>query len=172
MLRMIALTGVVAAGALIGQLLSMQLQARYRQLTNLRDGLRAMVTEIDYARRPLPEAWESLSETFDGVTARLFSRAARNFGSEDAVTAGKAWVTALQEISSNLELTSDDQQILQGLGSVLGISHREDQMGHIQMVDQRLARQVEEARRDSKRRGKLYRALGLLGGILTAIVLF
>ncbi len=171
MLRICGLIGVVATGALVGQLLFLQLRERYKQLSNLRDGLRAMVTEIDYARRPLPEAWAELSDTFDGLTSSLFSEAAAAFGQGEAVTAGRAWLKALRSVDDVTELTEEDKRILRSLAPVLGASHREDQLAHIELVDERLARQAERAREVSRRRGRLFRALGFLTGILVAVIL-
>ncbi len=169
MLRFLALGVMVLCCMTLGQLWAMRLESRYRELEGIRAGLRALVTEIEYARKPLPRAWRDLAEAYGGPCASLFSSAADAFGGEEAETAGAAWMAALHR--SDLHLTRQDWRILASLGGVLGVSGGADQVDHLRAVDERLGEQMKEARRHSRRRGKLSRSLGLLGGVLLAVIL-
>lgn len=170
-MRFVALGGIVLSAMALGQLWALHLESRHRDLESIRVGLRALATEIEYARRPLPRAWRDLADTYGGACAEIFSAAAAAFGEEDAATAGAAWTAALRRCAPAVHLTAEDGRILASLGGVLGASAGSDQVGHLRAVDERLADQMEEARRRSRRRGKLSRSLGLLGGILIAVIL-
>lgn len=171
MLKLFGLGLIVIAGMLTGQLCFMQLESRYRDLESIRGGLRALATEIDYSRKPLPVAWRELAEIHDGAVSAMFDRAADLFGSEGASTAGQAWALSVRKCRKELSLTAEDLRILASLGPTLGASGGSDQIRHLQAVDERLVGQMNEARDDSRRRGRLFRSLGLLGGILVAVVL-
>ncbi|MFO8059155.1 MAG: stage III sporulation protein AB [Bacillota bacterium] len=171
MLKLFGLGLIMMAGMVTGQLCFMQLESRYRDLESVRSGLRALISEIEYTRKPLPDAWRELAEMHGGAVARIFGRAAELFGSEGAYTAGAAWVESLRQCSGELSLTAEDLRILASLGPCLGTSGGADQIRHLQAADERLSDQMNEAREDSRRRGKLFRSLGLLGGILVAVVL-
>jgi len=166
-----ALGSVVLTAMAIGQLYALHLEGRYRDLESLRVGLRALVTEVEYARKPLPKAWSEVAETYDGACADLFQCASERFGSGDISTAGQAWEEALKHCSERLHLTPEDFRILDSLSGILGISSGENQIFHLQAVDERLEQQMSRAKEDSVKRGKLSRSLGLLGGILIAILL-
>ena len=171
MLRFLALGAVVLAGLALGQLYALQLQARYRDLESLRAGLRGLMTEIEYAKKPLPEAWKELAGVYGGACSMVFDRASRLFGTDGHPTAGRAWRGALADCRGELHLSREDARIMDGLGAVLGKSGRADQVNHIRSMDERLAAQMEEARGQSARRGRLSRSLGLLGGMLMAVIL-
>lgn len=171
MMKLFGLGLIVVAGMLTGQLCFMQLESRYRDLESIRTGLRALVTEIDYSRKPLPVAWRELAGIHEGAVAKVFDLAADLFGSEGAATAGQAWVRSVRRCSEEMSLTAEDLRILLTLGPTLGASGGADQIRHLQAADERLAGQMDEARDDSRRRGKLFRSLGLLGGIMIAVVL-
>jgi len=148
-------------------------ERRLKELEQVRSALRALVTEIDYGLRPLPSAWRQVASQVPGSVGALFAGAAERFGGSRGVTAGEAWIDALHCLQGQgrLALSQPDVSILTDLGSVLGLSHRQDQLRHFLLADERLAGAISEARRQVESRGRLWRSLGLLSGILIAILM-
>lgn len=171
MLKLVGLGVIVVSGIVTGQLLSLQLEARLRDLESIAAALRALATEIEYARKPLPEAWRELAERYGAAAGVLFAEAGQLFGADETPTAGSAWSMAVRQCSDQLAISGEDGRILLALGPVLGTSSGADQVRHLRLVDERLAEQIGRAREDSRRRGRLCRSLGVLGGILAAVML-
>lgn len=171
MLRLTGLGVIIVSGMVTGQLLSMQLEARLRDLESLAAALRGLASEIEYARKPLPEAWRELADTYGGAAGVVFARAEQLFGSDDTPTTGGAWNAAVRDSKDQLSLGDEDVRVLLTLGPVLGTSSGADQVRHLRLADERLGEQIGRAREDSRRRGKLCRSLGVLGGILAAVML-
>lgn len=171
MLKLMGLGVIIVSCIVTGQLLSMQLEARLRDLEGIAAALRALCTEIEYARKPLPVAWKELAERYGGSAGVLFARASQLFGTDETPTAGSAWSLAVRDRRDQLAINEEDVRVLLTLGPVLGTSSGDDQVRHLRLVDERLEEQIAWARADSRRRGRLCRSLGVLGGILVAVIL-
>lgn len=63
------------------------------------------------------------------------------------------------------------KEILCSLGTVLGTTDTSGQLSAIALHSTRLKRAAEESRERMERQGKLYRALGMLGGAMLAVLL-
>ena len=82
-----------------------------------------------------------------------------------------AWEESLQTENLNA-LTMEDRQILADLGNVLGSTGLQGQINQLNLLQSRLKSQWEMASQRYAINGKLYRSLGLLGGLLMVILLW
>ncbi len=82
-----------------------------------------------------------------------------------------AWEESLQTENLNA-LTMEDRQILADLGNVLGSTGLQGQIDQLNLLQSRLKSQWEMASQRYAINGKLYRSLGLLGGLLMVILLW
>ncbi len=69
-------------------------------------------------------------------------------------------------------LTVEDRQILTDLGNVLGSTGLQGQIDQLNLLQSRLKSQLEAASQRYATNGKLYRSLGLMGGLLLVILLW
>lgn len=90
-----------------------------------------------------------------------------------AVSEGKpfpqSWDSALKE--SRCDLDKEDRLLLRELGNILGASDLETQVGSLELLQQRLRIRLSEADTNRQKYGKMYQALGFLGGLAIAIVI-
>jgi stage III sporulation protein AB len=70
-----------------------------------------------------------------------------------------------------LQLTAEDRQMLEQLGSVLGRYDGESQCRAIEEEVSRLGRQIVQAREDRRRLGRVYGVLGMTAGLFLAVLL-
>jgi stage III sporulation protein AB len=81
----------------------------------------------------------------------------------------QAWVRAAETLT---ELPPYDQTLLVSFGSNLGGSDISGQIGLIKSTVHMLERQLELATEDYNKKGKMYRAVGMLAGLLIAITVY
>lgn len=90
---------------------------------------------------------------------------------EQGMVFPSAWEESLQTENLNA-LTMEDRQILADLGNVLGSTGLQGQIDQLNLLQSRLKSQWEMASQRYAINGKLYRSLGLLGGLLMVILLW
>lgn len=76
-----------------------------------------------------------------------------------------------QAVSTEKSLTPADKEILQNFGSELGRSDIEGQVAVINLTSELLKRQLAEAEEQSAKKATMYRSVGFLCGLATAIIL-
>lgn len=169
-LKMLGAFLVVGASTAAGQLAAGNLARRPVELERFSLSLRLLETEIDYGT-PLAEALNRTSASVGGVAARVLEEAASLLGAGQGLAGGEAWRMALENVYPGMALRRPDLEVLLDLSPFLGLSHRQDQLKHLEFARRRLAAQEAAARADEDKYLKLYRYLGFLGGLMVAVVL-
>ncbi|MCG0239066.1 MAG: stage III sporulation protein AB [Firmicutes bacterium] len=159
---------VTGAGAGVGWQLAQPLSRRPEELRQIQAGLSLLETEIGYGAVPLPEALGRAAAA-GGAARRLFGRAAA--ACDRAETPAAALQMALGAFWAGSALAPPDREALAGLAAVLGASDRQDQIRHLRLCRERLRAAEAAAEADRLRYERLYRHLGLLGGLAAAILL-
>lgn len=89
---------------------------------------------------------------------------------------GDAWREALQKMRGEngdfSYLTDEEARVLSDFGASLGTSDFQAQKANMEMALERLAMLAEALRREVSQKGKIYRSLGMLGGLAAAIVVW
>ena len=79
------------------------------------------------------------------------------------------------KISRNVKsfscFSEKDQELLLRFGEGFGASDAEGQISHCRLTMELLRRRLEEAGEEKKQKGRLYRMLGVLGSLGTALLL-
>ena len=164
---------LVLAGGGLGRQVAERYGRRVRELEQLRGLLGMLASEIDYGLTPLPEAFGRVGRLGEGgAVRRLFERTALAVTEDSPESFREAWQRVRGEEATALALTKPDDEILEELGWALGSSDREDQLRHLQLATERLGMALSEAQRVAVKNVPLSRSLGLLGGILVALLLF
>ena len=159
---------VCAACGLLGLYMSHRGVARAKQLAEFRQSLLILKSEIEFAAYPLPQAFVSISYKTDNFSDFYQEMSHRLTNKE--MSLAKAWESGLAGLNGSC-LTPEDLQTISGLGNALGSIDSAVQIKAIDMtiaaIDDVLARLSAQNAKD----GKMYRQLGLLGGVLITVVL-
>lgn len=155
-----------------GFLLGQRFVDRHRQLTILHMGLEILGSEISYMRTPLPTAFKKISLRLEEPVAGIFIAAGRKLEKGQAYPR-QAWREALEEKREGTALTRRDLHVLGQLGTVLeGDSDSTGQVRQLKLLEREVERLVLEAEGERNKNVRVWRYLGLLGGLAFAILFF
>lgn len=150
---------LAAACAGIGLAESRKLSDREKQLEGFLRFLTAAQAEIRYSFLPVGEVVISHRHSIP-----LLEACARLL--EEGKPFQQAWKQASQTAGRK------DAGFFQAFGRELGTTDMEGQMSHLQLYRELTAARLKEASGDREKKGRLYRQLGIFGGIALALVLW
>lgn len=155
---------IIAAGGLIGVQKSAVLKYRCDNLQKLISALTLLENEISYGKTDIMNALYSIGKIQDFP---LFANAAENMRT---LAASDAFLKAASD--KNLYYSESDLEILRPLAENLGMTGSTSQIKTLSHTVKLLESVLAEAREKYEQNGRLYKNIGLLGGIFTAILLF
>lgn len=170
-IKIMGALAIVVSGGLVGRTLATNYDHRPSQLRACQQGLQMLETEISYSVTPLPEAWQHLAKVTHSPIREIFFYAHEQYCTQPGITAGDAWDQAVTETFDNHSLNQEDCEIFHSLGGVLGISGCADQVKHLRLALNKLEQQETGARLAASKNGKQLRYLGLLGGMMLALMI-
>lgn len=146
-----------------------RLDRRVRDLWELSAGLDVLRRELGCRLAPLPAALRVAAEECHSCAARFFEGCAQGAGGLHGRSFQQVWREELE--TCPLQLTAEDRQMLEQLGSVLGRYDGESQCMAIEEEVSRLGRQIVQAREERRRLGRVYGVLGMTAGLFLAVLL-
>jgi len=161
---------VVVSSTVWGWQVASRVEARPRELRALMHLLEVLETDIAYAAIPLPQALRRAERTIAEPAATLARVAA--VGLAGPAPVAEVWQNAIQKASASSALSLADWAAVRELGDVLGASGRDDQIRHLRLAHARLGEAVGPAEAEARRLGRVWRALGLFGGLGVALALY
>lgn len=160
---------LVAVGcAWLGICRAQALTARVRALEAFSAALEQMERELTFRLAPLPQLMQELSEHTQPPARELFALCRQGLEGLEHQCFSDAWA---QMVANVPHLAEDDRRALLPLGRVLGRYDSAGQASAIARVRQTLEVLARSAREDSRRMGRVYRAVGAAGGGFLAILL-
>ncbi|HHT65840.1 MAG: stage III sporulation protein AB [Caldicoprobacterales bacterium] len=162
---------IILISTFIGLELARRYVARTRELSALQGALSRLETEILHYASHLPEALIRIGESVGGGTGRLFCLTGQTLTDKKKFTVAEAWSSSLGQLKRELFFQQEDLDILHRFGNQLGSSDREGQVRFIRLTLLQLREEEQKARMIRDKYEKMYRNLGILGGIALAILL-
>ena len=159
LVNLVGLLLLAAACAGIGLAESRKLRDRAVLLESFRKFLTVAEAEIHYGLVPVGELVLSCRQQ-----GPLLEDCARRL--EQGSRFPEAWQGAVKRWGG------PDQAFLAEFCRGLGATGLEGQLSHFQLYRELARTRLEEARRDQEKKGKLYRQLGVFGGLALALVLW
>lgn len=172
MLKFMGASVLVFSSGLAGISVGGAYTRRPRELKSLQTALKLLATEISYALSPLSEAMANVAARSPADVAPLFRIAGEELAGMTGKGAAGAWQTATAQLARKTSLTGGDIALVNQLGQALGISDRDDQMSHLQLVMHQIDLQIIEAQDAAVRNARLCNYMGFLGGLALALILY
>lgn len=169
-LKMLGSLLVIVASVSIGFKLAEQYAERPRQIRQLISCLSALKSHINYTAIPLPDALTQCTGGIAGPVAELFHNMASILVNNGWLTPQAALKQALTE-SDKLALSQPEKEVLAVFSANLGGMNREEQHKSLDLAQEQLARIQYEAERLCEQNVKMYRYLGICGGLAVVIIL-
>lgn len=164
--KMFLLSFIVSASSGIGILLSKRYSNREKEIKEMKSALNMFLTKIKFTYEPIPNLFMEISNKIGGNVGMIFSRASLRMKEE---TAGDAWQNALDDVEHNFN--AEDISVLKSLSKLLGQTDLDGQISQIEVVNQFLTSQLENASEEKKKNEKMYRTLGIITGLTIAVIL-
>ncbi|MGI6093318.1 MAG: stage III sporulation protein AB [Veillonellaceae bacterium] len=169
-LKIIGAVFVIIAGTSLGFMLANRCSERPRQIRQIISCIGSLKTYIGYISLPLSEALRNCTNGTYGAVNNLFQNMALILSENGWMTPQEALNQAINE-TNMLALERPELEILAALGANLGSTSREEQKTYLDMVQEQLAKIEQDAIRLRDHNSKMYRYLGICGGLAIVIVL-
>lgn len=167
-LKGVLLAVIFGTSTIIGMLISKKYSNRVLILKDLKKALNIFEVKIKFSYETIPEIFNEISQKVKGVTGEIFKDTVKNMNNKNML-AGDAWEMAVDENCS--ELKKEDINSIKSLGKLLGSTDIDGQLSQIQMVNEFINTQIEDAIQAKNKNAKMYQKLGVIIGLVMVIVL-
>lgn len=171
LLKLIGASLVLFAGTLIGFLQAARFADRPKQIRQLAGALQRLETEIAFGQTPLPEALKRTAANVGQPVSRLFQAAADELSAADGRSFRECWDCAMHRTWPTTSMRTPELTVTLRLGSILGMSDKDDQLKHLRLAAVQLKAEEDAARDDQAKYEKMSRSLGLLLAALVVILM-
>jgi len=155
--------------ALLGLYMGDKGVRRAALIQELKRTLLMLKSEIEYALYPLPHALEKVAERAGQPLSDFYLAVAARLAAKE-MTMAEAWM-ASAAIIEHTALTKEDVAVLNGVGRALGCIDVAVQAGTIDLPITELDGKLERLGEENAKNVRMYRGLGILGGLLITVVL-
>lgn len=169
--RIIAAAVVVMGGGYIGLLFSSRLAVRVSQIEQILRALLQIEFNISFLKMPITRALSAAACGNRGAVGRIFSETAEQI-KELNISPSVAFERAVLGNRNSLCILKEDMEIVSEFTKNLGKGDVESEINNIKAACAKLKLAKERAECELAQRGKLWRGMGMLGGIFLVILLF
>ncbi|WP_058485258.1 stage III sporulation protein SpoIIIAB [Defluviitalea phaphyphila] len=172
MIKLIGALLIIGGSTFIGFLIDKLERYRMNDLKNLQRALIFLKGEIDYMITPLPVAMEQVGNRIGDNIGQIFIYAGKQMMKKTGYTVTEIWKESVNSHIDNTYLSKEDKNILLSLGNALGYLDKEMQKNNIDLSILYLKEEIKRLDMHHQKNGRLYRSLGILGGLLIVILLY
>ena len=171
MINILAATIIVTFSSILGSRLANRYSLRVLEIRLFQGALSELESEIIYFQSFLPDVFERLAQRDHGSLARFFYAMGEKLNGKSTYSVAQAWEASLFESKPFLNIDQEEYEIISHFGRYLGMSDKEGHRRSFEMIQQKLRNQERKADEARIRYEKMYRSLGLLGGLALALML-
>lgn len=162
---------IVAFSGILGSRLANRYSLRVKEIRLFQGAFSELESEIVYFRSFLPDVFEKLAHRSLGGLAHFFYAVGEKLSAKSGYSVAEAWEASLLESKPFLNIEQEEYEIISQFGSHLGIGDNEAHRRCFDMIQEKLKNQERKADEARLRYEKMYRSLGLLGGLALALML-
>ena len=170
MFKTFGLLGIVAFCGMAGIIKTRDLKRRVILLEDFLQMIIEVKGQINYFREPLPDIFGKLQKNGDSKAFSILDglRCQINERGGDMV---RIWPQKIEELYGDEPLKEDDMEILRYPGEFMGQTDFDNHIYHFSYLEERLRKQIDDAREDLRRKGPMYGKIGFFLGAIIAIIL-
>ena len=166
--KYIGLITIFVISTYIGMLYSKSFFNRVKDLEEMKNAINLFKAKIKFTYEPIPEVFTEIARELKENIAEIFIDA-KDYMSDDI--AANAWKKAIADARKTTSFNDEDIQIIANLSKMLGNTDLEGQISMIELTESLINKQIEKARVEELKNGKLYKTLGVGVGLSIAIIL-
>ena len=170
-IRIIGMVFTITASAALGFYLSGLGKFRLQDLQEFKKALLILKSEIEYISTPLPEAMANIGKRTSRPISKIFKSYAGNLKNNDSGdSAYHLWLTAIDTHKKETFLKEEDWEVIESFGKTLGYLDKQMQVETIKLTTDYINAQVTGLREDNGKNQRMYRSLGVIGGVLLLVI--
>ena len=169
---MIGAITLVASCAALGFYLAAQEGFRVHDLQEFKKALMILNSEIEHLRAPLPIACANIARRVKEPVTTLFANFSQLLAENEGETAYQLWVQAMEGQKSRTHLAAEDWDVLEGFGKTLGYLDKQMQQSAIAYTVDYIDEKTISLHTQSDKNKRMYRSLGVIGGLLLVVLLW
>jgi stage III sporulation protein AB len=169
-LKIIEIIFIIILCSVLGNLKASTFSKRVIELKNIKSALNIFKSKIQFTFEPIPEIFTEISNSVYLNEENIFKLTNLILNSNQEKYINLAWNRAIDTSKNNLN--SEDKEILKMLSSNLGKTDKSGQISSIEVIDEFLNTQIEQAEIEKSKNIKLYKTLGTVVGCTIGILLF
>ena len=158
---------IVIGSTLFGKMYANTFKERVEFLVDFNKRLEILKNEIGFMKGILSDTLAKAGE-FEGKSKEFFKTVLENL--ED-MEAGMAWNSACKVKLAEMSLTKEDCEVIKTLGRLLGVSDVEGQLANIESISGQIDMLIDAAEAERKKNEPLFKSIGPIAGVGTAILL-
>jgi len=170
-LNILAASTIVMFSGILGSRLANRYSLRVLDIRLFQGAFSELESEIIYFQSFLPDVFEKLAHRRHEGLARFFYAVGEKLNNKSEYSVAEAWEASLFESKPFLNIDQEEYEIIGQFGRHLGVSDKEGHRRCFDMIQQKLRNQERKADEARIRYEKMYRSLGLLGGLALALLL-
>ncbi|MDR1642097.1 MAG: stage III sporulation protein AB [Clostridiales bacterium] len=171
MLKIIGIILVCGASSLLGTYFGSLPQHRVDELNLWKKALLMLRAEIAFASSPLPEAMRNISMRAGKPVGPVFLDIAQALEAREKTDMSLIWARSFAKGQKESHLSDEDRGWINNFGQTLGYLDKQMQIGAIDLACGYMDSQAKALGPSCVSAKKMCQSLGVLGGILIAVVL-
>lgn len=162
---------ILGVSVIIGSIISSKYSRRVKELQDLITSLEVFETRIRYTYDTIPNCFLFIAKHIKSNVSKIFENAGDRLKNDKNISAGTCLETVIDEEKMFLCLNNEDIEVLKGLCVSLGQTNIEGQNKNIRMILQSLDARLVDAVSEKNKNYKLSRNMGIVVGLMIAILL-
>jgi len=163
---------VMAGSAGLGIYFSAKENFRVQDLSEFKKALLILSSEIEYMRSALTEACANIAKRTGLGVSGIFAEYSRLLANGEGETAYQLWLAAMESGKSKTFFADEDRAVLEDFGKTLGYLDKQMQKNAIEYAVSYIDEKSAALQTQSAKNKKMYRSLGVIGGLLITVVLW
>lgn len=172
MLKVFGIILILASGAGAGLSVSYSLSERERSLKEILKMVVLLKGEIQYRNASLQDAFLFVSEKMKGNYSLFLSEAAHRMDLPNRKRFGQIFRECAETHLKHLCLEKEEEEAFYSLGDHLGYLGLDMQIKQLEMYEKELQTCIDGLRQELPQKKKIFRNLGIMGGILLAVMVW
>ncbi len=164
---MLVLTGCmgVAAG------LIHETKCHISALNTIRCMMMLLQSEVSYKNLSLVEAFLEISDRLPEAFKHFMKAMHEEWNKRDGTELAVIWREQAYRCLQNVRMKKHELDVFASFGEQLGFQDRNMQLTQLQMYENSLKEEAEHMTQKARETGRIYRLLGIMGGIFIIIIL-
>jgi len=172
LLRLIGALAVIGGCVGLGMYYAAKESVRAGELLEFKKALLILSSEIEYMRSPLTVACSNIAKRTNALVSVIFSTFSESLATGEGETAYRLWVSAVESVKEASYMSHEDWDVIESFGKTLGYLDKNMQQNAIDYAINYIDEKAVELHLHGSKNKRMYRSLGVIGGLLVTVVLW